>query len=72
MAKLAQKWTEAKIEKRGADGFGAGIGRDYKPWLMVGRVTPSIGTSDRPTGRTTGRVHHLLSDIEKGAFLIYD
>jgi hypothetical protein len=72
MGRSPQAWTEEKIEKRFADGFGEGIGADYKPWLTVGRSTPSLGTSNRSGGRTTGRVHHFLSDIERNAFLIYD
>jgi hypothetical protein len=72
MVRSPQAWTEEKIEKRFADGFGQGVGADYKPWLTVGRSTPSLGTSNRSGGRTTGRVHHFLSDIERNAFLIYD
>lgn len=72
MGRSPQAWTEEKIEKRFADGFGQGVGAEYRPWLTVGRSTPSLGTSNRSGGRTTGRVHHLLSDIERNAFLIYD
>lgn len=36
------------------------------------RRIASSGRSNRPLGRTTGRVHHLLSDIERRSFLIYD
>jgi hypothetical protein len=72
MARSRQAWTEEKIGKRIADGIGQGSGRDYKPWLKVSRPMTSIGTSNRSGGRTTGRVHHFLSDIERNAFLIYD
>ncbi|TVQ57973.1 MAG: hypothetical protein EA355_03075 [Rhodobacteraceae bacterium] len=65
-------WTEEKIQKRFAEGFGRGVGRDYKPWLTVGRSAPSVGSSNRSGARTTGRVHHYLSDTERNAFLIYD
>ena len=64
MGRSPQAWTEEKIEKRFADGFGQGIGAEYRPWLTVGRSTPSLGTSNRSGGRTTGRAHHFLSDIE--------
>lgn len=50
---------------------GRGEWRDFTPWLTVRRVA-STGRSYRPLGRTTGRVHHFLSDIERRAFLIYD
>ena len=72
MGRSPRAWTEEKIEKRFADGFGQGVSAEYRPWLTVGRSTPSLGTSNRSGGRTTGRVHHFLSDIERNAFLIYD
>lgn len=72
MARSPQAWSEEKIHKLRADGFGQGVGADYRPWLTVGRSTPSLGTSNRSGGRTTGRVHPFLSDIERNAFLIYD
>lgn len=72
MARSPQEWSEEKIHKLRAEGVGEGVGADYKPWLTVGRSTPSVGTSNRSGGRTTGRVHHFLSDIERNAFLIYD
>ena len=72
MGRSSQAWTEEKIQKHFAEGFGSGVGRDYKPWLTVGRSMPSVGTSNRSGARTTGRVHHYLSNIEWNAFLIYD
>lgn len=71
MARNGQTWDEAKLARLFTQGAGSGRGRDYKPWLTVRRVASS-GRSNRPLGRTTGRVHHLLSDIERRAFLIYD
>lgn len=53
------------------EGRGEGFGGDYTPWLTV-RDVPSRGRSHRISGVVTGRVHHLLSDIERRAFLIYD
>ncbi len=50
---------------------GLGHGSVYKPWLTI-RDVPSQGRSHRLLGVVTGRIHHLLSDIELGAFLIYD
>jgi hypothetical protein len=72
MGRQPQAWSEEKVQKLRADGAGEGVGADYKPWLTVGRSSPSVGTSNRSGGRTTGRVHHFLSDIERNAFLIYD
>jgi hypothetical protein len=43
----------------------------YKPWLTVQDV-PSNGRSHRPHGLKTGRVHHLLSDIERDLFYLFD
>jgi hypothetical protein len=71
MARSGQTWDEAKIAQLFALGAGSGRGKAYKPWLTVRRVS-SKGRSHRPLRRTTGRLHHLLSDIESRAFLIYD
>ena len=64
-------FDEAKIARFRKEGRGKGFDADYKPWLTV-RDVPSRGRSHRVVGAVTGRVHHLLSDIERGAFLIYD
>jgi hypothetical protein len=64
-------FDEAKIARFQKEGRGAGGGRDYKPWLTV-RDVPSTGRVHRFEGRITGRVHHLLSDLEFRALLIYD
>jgi hypothetical protein len=72
MGRFFEAYTEEKIEKRFADGFGQVVGAEYMPWQTVGRSTLSLGTSNRSGGRTTGRVHHFLSDIERNAVLIYD
>ena len=71
MARSGQTWDEMKIARLREQGAGAGKGKAYKPWLTV-RLVASKGRSHRPMGRTTGRVHHFLSDIERRAFLIYD
>ena len=64
-------FDEAKIARFRKEGRGQGFGAGYKPWLTV-RDVPSRGRSHRLLGAATSRVHHLLSDIERGAFLIYD
>jgi hypothetical protein len=60
--------TIARFQKQGR---GEGAGAEYRPWLQVQDV-PSTGRVRRASGRVTGRIHHLLSDIEWRAFLIYD
>jgi hypothetical protein len=62
-------------EKRAArfvkEGRGQGEGADYKPWLTIQDV-PSRGRSHRLLGISTGRIHHLLSDLELDLFLLLD
>lgn len=64
-------FDEAKIARFHEEARGRGVGADYKPWFTI-RDVPSRGRSHRILGAVTGRVHHLLSDLERGAFLIYD
>ncbi len=44
-------------------GYGQGIGLGYRPWIEVMHL-PSRGLVCRVRGLTTGRVHHLLSQME--------
>ena len=60
--------TDSSIAKRIKEGRGQGVGKDYKPWLYVQDVS-SDGRSHRIYSHKTGRVHHLLSDLEKNVFL---
>ena len=53
------------------EGRGKGAGADYKPWLTIQDV-PSTGRSTRLLGIHTGRIHHLLSDIERRLFYWLD
>ncbi|WP_160394748.1 TnsA endonuclease N-terminal domain-containing protein [Paenibacillus sp. MMS18-CY102] len=55
--------TEATMAQLVKEGRGQGRGQDYKPWLTV-RDVPSRGLSTRDKGWTTGRVHHVLSNLE--------
>ena len=64
-------FDEAKIARFLKEGRGAGRGPSYKPWLTIQDV-PSHGRSHRFVGRVTGRLHHLLSDLEYRTLLIYD
>jgi hypothetical protein len=55
--------TQNDIDMYVAQGYGQGLGADYRPWLRVQDV-PSRGRSRKVHGVKTGRVHHLLSDLE--------
>lgn len=71
MARKHYGFDEKKIAAFLKQGRGEGSGPSYKPWLKVSDV-PSDGRSHRPYGTTTGRTHHLLSDIEYRAFVLFD
>ena len=68
---MQQKWSEEKIERMARNGRGKGTGADYKPWIQVSDFS-SLGKSRRVFSRKTGRVHHLLSDIEWHMFLLLE
>lgn len=57
------------IERHIANGFGAGAGADYVPWLRVQDV-PSMGRSWKIPGVKIDRIHHLLSDLERAYLLV--
>lgn len=50
---------------------GMGIGINYSPWVHVQDFS-SRGLSARILGRTTGRIHHLLSRLEANLFYVLD
>ncbi len=68
---MKQKWSEEKIERLEREGRGKGAGADYRPWIQVSDFS-SLGKSRRVFSRKTGRVHHLLSDIEWHMFLLLE
>ncbi|CAB1277623.1 hypothetical protein [Candidatus Nitrosacidococcus tergens] len=45
-----------------------GNGKDYIPWLTVQEILSS-SQSNRICFHKTGRIHHLLSDLELAIFL---
>lgn len=55
--------TQQDIERYVAQGYGHGVGAEYKPWLRVQDV-PSRGRSRKVHGLKTVRIHHVLSDLE--------
>lgn len=71
MAKSSLGFSEHQIARRIKDGRGQGLGKEYRPWLYVQDV-PSDGRSHRVYSHKTGRIHHLLSDLELAAFLVFE
>ena len=71
MAKHKRVWNQAIHEKYVREGRGSGCGPDYKPWIRV-QDFASRGVVSRVKGRTTGRVHHLMSNNELAYFYILD
>ena len=71
MARRRYTIDEQRIALFEQEGRGRGVGADYKPWLAIQDV-PSTGRSTRLRGIHTGRIHHLLSDIERSLFYCLD
>jgi hypothetical protein len=61
--------SKQDIERHIANGFGAGAGAGYVPWLRVQDV-PSMGRSWKIQGVKIDRMHHLLSDLERAYLLV--
>ena len=71
MAKRRRVWNQNTYEKYIQDGRGCGSGAGYKPWIRI-QDFASRGVVSRVKGRTTGRVHHLMSNVELAYFYILD
>lgn len=71
MAKRKYEFDEQKLARFKKEGRGEGHGIDYKPWLTIQDV-PSKGRSSRIPSSKIPREHHLLSDNERGIFLLLD
>ena len=71
MAKHRAKWTCSRYHRLISEGRGRGTGKDYKPWITIHDLA-SRGVVSRVPGRTTGRIHHLLSKNETAFFYILD
>ena len=71
MAKHRRVWNASVYEKYMLEGRGNGWGPGYKPWIHV-QDFASRGIASRVKGRTTGRVHHLMSNNELAYFYILD
>ena len=71
MSKRSRTWNEAKYRKYLTEGRGQGTLADYKPWVQI-QDFPSKGVVSRVKGHTTGRVHHLMSNLELRYFYLLD
>jgi hypothetical protein len=71
MSKHHRIWNQGTYEQYVREGRGCGSGADYKPWIRI-QDFASRGVVSRVKGRTTGRVHHLLSNNELAYFYILD
>lgn len=71
MAKHVRAWNEAKYQRYLKEGRGQGTLSQYVPWVQI-QDFPSKGIVSRIKGTTTGRVHHLMSNLELYYFLILD
>jgi hypothetical protein len=71
MAKHKRVWNNTVYNKYVREGRGQGIGADYKPWIVI-QDFASKGMVSRVVGVTTGRVHHLMSNLELRLFYLLD
>ena len=71
MAKHRSRWCSRRYHRLIAEGRGQGTLADYKPWITIHDIA-SKGMSSRVPGRTTGRIHHTLSNLETAFFYILD
>jgi len=71
MAKHRRVWNDAVYGKYLSEGRGQGVGANYKPWIVI-QDFPSLGMVSRVSGTTTGRIHHLMSNLELYLFYLLD
>jgi len=71
MAKRNRSVTKKVREKRKKEGRGVGAGKNYKPELRIQDVS-SIGLATRDLGWKTGRIHHLMSQLEWMVFYMFE
>jgi len=71
MAKYRRIWNDATFKKYLREGRGQGSGANYKPWINI-QDFPSNGMVSRVSGTTTGRIHHLMSNLELSLFYLLD
>lgn len=71
MAKRRRLWNQEQYHRYLKEGRGQGIKSAYKPWITI-HDFPSEGMVSRVRGNTTGRIHHLLSNMELSYFYLLD
>ncbi|MDR1754230.1 MAG: TnsA endonuclease N-terminal domain-containing protein [Eubacterium sp.] len=71
MAKHKRVWNQSIFNKYISEGRGQGSGAAYKPWIHI-QDFPSLGMVSRVSGATTGRTHHLMSNLELALFYLLD
>lgn len=64
-------WTKEKLNRYLNEGRGQGVGKDYLPWNYTYNYS-SKGRATRLYGLKTGRIHHLHSDNQYRAFLLFE
>lgn len=67
----ATNWSKEKLNRYLKEGRGQGIGKDYIPWNFTYNYS-SKGRVSRIHGIKTGRIHHLHSDNQYRAFLLFE
>ena len=71
MSRNRRAWNQSIYNKYLREGRGQGIGTDYDSWIHV-QDFPSLGMVSRVSGTTTGRIHHLMSNLELSVFYLLD
>lgn len=67
MARGIKNWSRKLIEQRIREGYGAGEGSAYKPWIRTTDFS-SAGRISRPYSAKCGRTIELVSDVESNTF----
>jgi len=71
MSKHHRVWNKDTYDRYVRNGRGCGSGAEYTPWIRI-QDFASRGVVSRVKGRTTGRIHHLMSNNELAYFYILD
>jgi len=64
-------WTKAKLDRYIKECRGQGEGANYIPWVKINEFS-SKGRATRIHGIKTNRIHHLHSDNQLRAFLLFE
>jgi hypothetical protein len=71
MARGIKNWSRKLIEQRIREGYGAGEGSAYKPWIRTTDFS-SAGRISRPYSAKCGRTIELVSDVESNTFYMLE